>query len=54
MVERSIAWLVRGARRLPYIGLQRNKLWLTHRCAAVNLKRLIVLGLHHEPTGWAT
>ena len=54
MVERSIAWLVRGARRLPYIGLARNKLWLTHRCAAVNLKRLIALGLHHEPTGWTT
>ena len=53
MVERSIAWLVRGARRLPYIGLDRNRLWLAHRCAAVNLKRLVVLGLHHEPTGWA-
>ena len=54
MVERSIAWLVRGARRLPYIGLGRNQLWLSHRCAAVNLKRLIALGLHHEPIGWAT
>lgn len=53
MVERSIAWLVRGARRLPYIGLERNKLCLAHRCAAVNLKRLITLGLRHEPTGWA-
>ena len=53
MVERSIAWLTRNARRLPYIGLERNKLYLSHRCAAVNLKRLVTLGLHHEPTGWA-
>ena len=53
MVERSIAWLVRNARRLPYIGVERNQLWLANRCAAVNLKRLINLGLHHSPTGWA-
>jgi hypothetical protein len=53
MVERSIAWLVRNARRLPYIGVERNQLWLANRCAAINLRRLITLGLHHEPTGWA-
>ena len=53
MVERSIAWLTRGTnRRLRYRGLQRNQLGWTHRVAAVNLGRLITLGLHHSPTGW--
>jgi IS5 family transposase len=53
MVERSIAWLVRGSRRLRYRGIERNRLWLGHRVAAVNLKRLINLGLTHGPHGWA-
>jgi IS5 family transposase len=55
MVERSIAWLVRGAsRRLRYRGVDRNQLWLGHRVAAINLQRLINLGLTHQPGGWAT
>jgi IS5 family transposase len=53
MVERSIAWLVRGSRRLRYRGIDRNQLWLGHRVAAVNLQRLINLGLSHRPDGWA-
>jgi hypothetical protein len=54
MVERSIAWLVRGAnRRLRYRGSARNRLWLGHRVAAINLNRLIRLGLTHGPDGWA-
>jgi IS5 family transposase len=53
MVERSIAWLVRGSRRLRYRGIERNRLWLGHRVAAVNLTRLINLGLTHGPDGWA-
>ena len=53
MVERSIAWLVRGSRRLHYHGTDRNQLWLGHRVAAINLKRLINLGLTHGPDGWA-
>ena len=54
MVERSIAWLVRGAnRRLPYRGTARNRHWLTHRVAAVNLQRLITLGLTHQDERWA-
>lgn len=54
MVERSIAWLVRGPnRRLRYRGIAHNRLWLGHRAAAVNLHRLINLGLTHGPTGWA-
>jgi hypothetical protein len=53
MIERSIAWLVRSCRRLRYRGTARNQLWLSHRVAAVNLQRLINLGLTHRPDGWA-
>jgi hypothetical protein len=47
MVERSLAWLVRPGRRVAYRGLARNRLWLAHRAAAINLRRLITLGLTH-------
>ncbi len=55
MVERSLAWLTRGTnRRLPYRGVERNRLWWTHRCAAVNLQRLLNLGLIvGDDGGWA-
>jgi len=54
MVERSIAWLVRGSnRRLRYRGTTRNRLWLGHRVAAVNLQRLVNLGLTHRAERWA-
>ena len=56
MVERTLAWLTRGSnRKLPYRGVHRNQLWWAHRCAAVNLQRLLTIGLN--PTadgGWAT
>jgi hypothetical protein len=53
MVERSIAWLTRGARRLRYRGTRANDQWLHHRVAALNLRRLLNLGLHHTTnTGW--
>lgn len=46
MVERSLAWLTRGMnRKLRYRGVERNQLWWSHRCAAVNLQRLVTLGL---------
>jgi hypothetical protein len=46
MVERSIAWLVAdGGRRVPYRGIERNEVWWLVRVAAVNLRRLLVLGL---------
>jgi IS5 family transposase len=48
MVERSIAWLTRGARRVPYRGIEKNNNWLHHRVAALNLRRLLVLGLTHD------
>lgn len=54
MVERSIAWLVRGPnRKVRYRGIERNQIWLAHRAAAVNLNRLVNLGLIHTNTGWA-
>lgn len=52
MVERTLAWLVRPGRRVAYRGVARNRMWLATRAAAINLQRLIALGLHHNPTGW--
>jgi Transposase DDE domain/Transposase domain (DUF772) len=53
MVERSIAWLVAdGCRRVPYRGIERNGLWWSLRVAAVNLRRLLVLGLAHQDGAW--
>ncbi|MGQ0671146.1 MAG: IS1182 family transposase [Actinomycetota bacterium] len=52
MVERSIAWLVAGGhRRVRYRGVARNQLGLSLRVAAINLRRLINLGLNHQG-GW--
>ena len=51
MVERSIAWLTRDNRRVPYRGIEKNNNWLHHRAAALNLRRLLAMGLtHHEDT----
>ena len=52
MVERSIAWLTRGARRVPYRGIERNNNWFHHRVAAVNLRRLLALGLSFDDGAW--
>ena len=54
MIERTIAWLVKdNHRRCRYRGIERNRLGWSHRCAAVNLKRLINLGLVRDTTlGW--
>jgi IS5 family transposase len=52
MIERTIAWLTRGNRRLRYRGVTKNDDWLHHRAAALNLRRLINLGLHHTGTNW--
>jgi IS5 family transposase len=54
MVERTIAWLVaHGNRRVPYRGVDRNHLWLLHRVAALNLRRLVNLGVRRDVDGWA-
>lgn len=53
MVERSIAWLTRGNRKVRYRGIIKNDHWLHHRAAALNLRRLITLGLTHTGATWA-
>jgi hypothetical protein len=55
MVERSIAWLVgthRRCRRVPYRGVAANNWWLHTRAAALNLRRLLNLGLAAENGTW--
>jgi IS5 family transposase len=54
-VERAIAWLVaRGSRRVPYRGITSNDLWLRNRAAALNLRRLVNIGLTRTTSGtWA-
>jgi IS5 family transposase len=53
MVERTIAWLTRGNRKVPYRGVTKNNDWLHHRAAALNLRRLLNLGLRFGDNGWA-
>lgn len=52
MIERTIAWLVRNnGRRVRFRGIDRNRDDWSVRCAAINLKRLVTLGLTLDPTG---
>jgi hypothetical protein len=53
MVERSIAWLTRGNRRVPHRGIGPNNAWLQLRIAGLNLRRLLNLGLHENNGTWA-
>lgn len=53
MVERSLAWVTRGNRKLRYRGVVKNDAWLHLRAAAINLRRLLVLGLDHREGTWA-
>jgi hypothetical protein len=54
MVERSIACLVADRnRRLRFRGTQPNDLWLHHRVAGLNLRRLLTLGLTRTAGTWA-
>ena len=51
MVERSLAWLVRGSsRRVRYRGVEKNQMGLSTRVAAINLRRLVNLGLAFDGT----
>lgn len=55
MVERSIAWLIgpKGrCRKLRYHGVNANNWWLHTRMAALNLRRLVNLGLTHQHATW--
>ncbi|WP_405682504.1 IS1182 family transposase [Streptomyces sp. NBC_01238] len=52
-VERAVAWLVHhGNRKLRYRGTTKNDTWLHTRAAALNLRRLINLGLTHTGSTW--
>jgi hypothetical protein len=53
MVERSLAWVTRGHRRVPYRGMLKNDAWLHLRVAAINLRRLLAMGLTGTSGGWA-
>jgi len=52
MVERSLAWLTRGNRKLRYIGTTKNNAWRHLRASAVNLRRLTALGLDRDHDTW--
>ncbi|MCP3912615.1 MAG: IS5/IS1182 family transposase, partial [Actinomycetia bacterium] len=52
MIEPTIAWLCRKHRRLRYRGIEPNQLGWLHCCAAINLQRLLTLGLTHN-NEWA-
>jgi hypothetical protein len=53
MVERSISWLVAGRnRRMRFRETTRNNQWLHHRVAALNLRRLLTLGLTRTAGTW--
>ena len=48
-----IAWLTRGNRRVRYRGVTKNDAWLHLRAAALNLRRLLNLGLTGTDGHWA-
>jgi IS5 family transposase len=53
MVERTIAWLVGTRhRRVRYRGIEPNRAQLATRVAAINLRRLVNLGLDHNGHRW--
>ncbi|WP_435832838.1 IS1182 family transposase [Nocardia vinacea] len=56
MVERTISWLIgpKGrCRKLRYRGITANNQWLHTRAAALNLRRLLNLGLTRATGTWA-
>ena len=52
VVERAIAWLTRGNRKRRYRCVANNDLWLHHPIAALNLRRLLALGLTRRNGVW--
>lgn len=52
MVERTLAWLTRGNGKLRYRGTAKNDAWFGLGAGAVNLRRLLTLGLHRDSGGW--
>lgn len=52
MVERSIAWVTRGARKLRYRGTTKNDAWLKLRVTGINLRRMLTHGLRRQSEAW--
>ena len=53
MAERAISWLVaKGNRRLRYRGVEANEAWAHRRVAALNLRKLVVLGVTRANGNW--
>jgi transposase len=53
MAERANAWLVaNGNRRLRYRGVERNLAWAYRRVGALNLRKLVLLGLTRTDGNW--
>jgi IS5 family transposase len=53
MIERTLAWMTRGTRRVRYRGVTKNNAWWANRAAAINLNRLLNLGLSSQNGVWA-
>jgi hypothetical protein len=53
MVERSIAWMTRAARKVRYRGVTKNDTAWRTRAAAINLHRLTRMGLTRHADRWA-
>ncbi|WAI53791.1 transposase [Mycobacterium avium subsp. paratuberculosis] len=51
--KRFNGWLTRGNRKVRYRGTAKNNHWLHHRAAALNLRRLLTMGLTRTDTTWA-
>nr|WP_240150504.1 transposase [Streptomyces sp. SID7805] len=51
-VERGIAWRTRHSCRLRYRGVLKNGAWLHTRTAALNLRRMVNLGLDVTDGAW--
>ncbi|MHA7276527.1 hypothetical protein ACX80O_08375 [Arthrobacter sp. Hz1] len=53
MVERSIAWLSRGNRRVRHRGISRNNARLQRRIAGLSLRRMLARGLTAKQGTWS-
>lgn len=52
MVERSLAWVTRGNRRVPFWGVVKNDWWFRLRAGVINLRQLVSMGLGFSGRGW--
>ena len=50
---RSLGWSVAATVNVRYRGTMNNDAWPHHRIAALNLRRLLTLGLEHRDGAWA-